>query len=116
MGPEVTFRLTPGISRGPGAPQTTLVLSPTTSTVRLQLVLDRDEHKTYEALLLTAEQKEVLRGKALRSRVIGGSVVIDWRFPAHSIPSGDYIVQLAGQNTTGGLEDVESYSFRILRR
>jgi len=115
-GPEVTLRLTPGIARGPGRPQKTLFLPPTTSQLRLQLMLDRYEYKIYEAVLLTAERKEVSRGKALQSHSIDGSTVVTWRLPAHSIQSGDYIVQLMGQPASGSLEDVESYSFRLLRR
>ncbi|MGO8731185.1 MAG: hypothetical protein ACLQVM_00125 [Terriglobia bacterium] len=115
MGPDVTLRLAPGMARGNGEPQKTLVIPPTTSRVRLQLMLDQDEYKIYKAVLLTAEGKEVLRGEALQSHSIGGSVVV-WPLPAHSIPPGDYIVQLTGQLAPGSLEDVASYSFRVLRR
>ncbi|SRR6266851_5575085 len=113
-GSEVTFKLTPGILRSPGGQQNSLILPPTTSDLWLQLILDRDEHKTYEAVLLTADRKEVLRGKALQSHSIGGIAVVAWHLPAHSIHSGDYVVQLAGKTATGSLEDVESYSFRVL--
>lgn len=116
MAPEVTFRLTPGMARGLGGRQKTLVLPTSASRLQLQLMLDRDEYKSYEAVLLTAERKEVLRGKALQSRSIGGNVVVAWPLPAHSVHSGDYIVQLAGQTANGSLEGVESYSFRVLRR
>jgi hypothetical protein len=115
-GPEVTFRLTPGIARSPGGTQKTLVLPATASLLQLQLMLDRDEYKSYEAVLLTAERKEILRGQALLSRSIGGDVVVTWPLPVHSIHSGDYIVQLAGQTANGSLEDVESYSLRVSRR
>jgi hypothetical protein len=115
-GPEVTFRMPPGMARGLGWTQKTLVLPTTASRLQLQLMLDRDEYKSYEAVLLTAEGKRVLRGKALPSRSIDGNVVVAWSLPVHSVHSGDYIVQLAGQTANGSLEDVESYSFRILRR
>jgi anti-sigma factor RsiW len=116
MGLEVTFGLTPGVARGSGGPQNTLILPTTASRLRLQLMLDRDEYKTYEGVLLTAERKEVLRGKALQSHSTGGSAAVTWRLPADSIHSGEYIVQLTGQPATGGPEDVESYSFRVVRR
>jgi hypothetical protein len=115
-GPEVTLRLTPGVARGPGATQKTLVLPTTASVLQLQLMLDRDDYKSYEGVLLTAERKEVLRGKALQSRLLGGDVVVTWPLPVRSIYSGDYIVQLAGQTAKGSLEDVESYSLRVLRK
>ncbi len=116
MRPNVTFRLTPGIVRGVGASQRTLLLPSTTSHVLLQLLVDRDEYGLYDAVLLDADGKEILRAKALQSRSINGSAVVDWRLPAASIRSGDYIVQVAGQNPNGSLEDVDSYSFRVLRR
>ena len=115
-GLEVTFKLTPGILRSSGGPQNSLSLPPTTSELWLQLILDRDEHRTCEAVLLTADQKQVLRGKALQSHSIGGIAVVAWRLPARSILSGDYVVQLRGQTATGSLEEVESYSFRVLRK
>lgn len=116
MSPEVTFRLTPGAARGLEGTQKTLLLPTDASRLQLQLMLDRDEYKIYEAALLTAEQKEVLRGKVLQSSSIGGQVVVAWTLAARSIQSGDYIVQLSGQAANGTLEDVESYSFRILRQ
>jgi hypothetical protein len=116
IGPVATFRLTPGIARGLEGGQKTLVLPITASLLQLQLLLDRDEYKTYEAVLLTAEQKEVLRSKALQSHSTGGNAVIFWPLPVHSLPSGDYIVKLVGQTATGQVEDVESYSFRVLRK
>ena len=116
MGLEMTLRLTPGIARSAGMQVKTLVLPTPISQVRLQLMLDRDQYKTYEAVLLTAEQKEVFRGRTLRSHSIGGSTVVAWRIPENVMHEGDYIVQLKGQLATGGLEDLAPYSFRVLRR
>jgi polyhydroxyalkanoate synthesis regulator phasin len=116
MGSEVTLRLTPGIARGAGDQQKVLFLPPSASSVHLQLILDQDEYKIYEAALLTPEREEVSRGKALQSRSIRGRAVVSWRFPAHSIRSGDYIVQLTGRTAIGSQENVGSYSFRVLRR
>jgi len=115
-GPDVTLRLTPAAIRDTAEPQKTLLLPPATSGVRLQLMLDSDEYKTYEAVLLTAEGKEVARGKALQSRPVGGNAAVVWRLPAHSIPAGEYIVQLTGQLAAGSQEDLQPYTFRVLRR
>jgi hypothetical protein len=116
MGPEVTLMLTPDIARGLERPQNTLTLPTNTSHLRFQLMLDRDEYKTYEAVLMTVERKEVLVGKALQGHKIRGNFVVTWRLSADLLPSGDYVVQLKGQPAAGSLEDVESYSFRVLRR
>jgi|HubBroStandDraft_6_1064221.scaffolds.fasta_scaffold63670_3 hypothetical protein len=117
MGLEMTLRLIPGIARGFGGAPKTLVLLPTTSWLRLQLMVDRDEDRTYEAVLLTADGKEVSRGRDLRIHSMGGSTVVAWRIPAQSIQATDYIVQLTGQPAAGMIQEgVESYSFRVLRR
>jgi hypothetical protein len=117
MGPDVTLRLAPGLARGSGEEQRTLVIRPTTTRVRVQLMLDRDEYKTYEAALLDADEgKTILRGQALMSQSIGGNAGVVWTLPLHSIISGDYIVQLGHRVAQGSLEDIASYSFRVLRK
>jgi hypothetical protein len=116
MVPEMTLRLTPGIARGFSAAPKTLVLPPTRSWLRLQLMLDRDENRTYEAVLLTADGKEVSRGRDLKIHSMGGNAVVALRIPAESIDAGDYIVRLTGRTADGGEEDVASYSFRVLQR
>ncbi len=110
------LRLYPGVARDAAGGQNTLVLSPTASEFHLQLMLEDAEYQTYEAVLLTSEWKEILRTKNLHSQSISGSVVISWRLPARAIESGDYVVQLIGQTAKGKRDDLESYSFRVLRR
>jgi hypothetical protein len=114
--PVPTLRLTPTVARSLGEPQKILLLPPTASRARLQLMLEQDEYGTYDAVLLTPAQNEVLRGKSMRSLSIGGSSAVVWSLPAQSLDSGDYIVQLKGRIAPGRLEDVASYSFRVLRR
>jgi hypothetical protein len=114
---ELTYPVWPGAERRTGEPQKALVIPPTATQVHLHLRLDADEYKTYEALLLpVGEKKEILRGKALRCQTIDGNAVVVWTLPAQSIPSGDYIVYLSGQVGPESLEDVASYSFRVLRK
>ena len=112
-----SFRLGSGVvSRSPEAQENTLTVRPTVATLQLQLVLERDEYKTYEGVLMTAERKQVAREETLKSHMIRGEAEVDWRLPANNIPSGDYIIQLNGRTATGSLEDVASYSFRVLRQ
>ena len=115
-GLEMTLRLTPGIARSTGMTPKTLVLSTPISQVRLQLMLERDEYKTYEAVLLTADGKEVARRRELKIHSTGGRTVVALRIPAQSINAGDYIVRLTGRTADGSQDDVASYSFRVLRR
>ena len=116
MGPVLTLRLNPGTARSTGEHQETLVIPSTTPGVELQLKIDRDEYKIYKAVLTNVDGQEILQSKALHSQSINGTVSVDWSLPASSLLSGDYIVELRGQPPTGPTEDVEAYSFRILRR
>jgi hypothetical protein len=113
---DLTFRLTAGALRGSGKEQGDLVIPQSRPLVRLEMVLDRDDYKTYQAALLTAEGSEILRSKALTSRSTGGSPVVAWRFPSDSIRSGYYVVRLSGKTTTGGEDDLASYSFRAVNK
>jgi hypothetical protein len=86
------------------------------SHLRLELVLDRDEYKTYGIALLDSDGKALSSANALRSQLVGGREVITWRLPVSSLAPGDYIVQLNGQRPSGSPENVASYTFRLLRR
>jgi hypothetical protein len=120
---DLTFRLVPGVLRDTVG-QGDLVIPRNRPWVRLEMVLERDEYKTYKAVLLTPEavllppeqRKEVLRGTALHSHSIGGSTIVSWRFPSNSIQPGDYVVQLSGETAAGSGEDVASYSFRAVHK
>jgi hypothetical protein len=97
--------------------QRDLVIPQNRSWVRLEMVLERDEFKTYEAVLMPPEHnnRAILRGKGLHSHSIGGIPVVAWRFRSNSMQSSDYIVELSGETATGRLEPVKSYSFRAVR-
>jgi hypothetical protein len=111
--PGLTFRLNSGTARGVGEQQETLVVPSGASRVRLQLILDRNEYKAYEAVLQTAEGSEILRAADLHSRSTREGAVVAWRLPARSLPAGDYVIQLSGRLASGSLEDVDSFSFRV---
>jgi hypothetical protein len=116
MNPEVTFYLTPGIARGLESTRNSRTLPTKASHLRLELLLDRDEYKTYGIALLDSDGKELSSVNALRSHLVGGRVVVTWRLPVSSLDPGDYIVQLKGQRPSGSPENVAFYSFRLLRR
>lgn len=112
---DLTFRLGPHERGAVG--QGDLVIPQNRPSVRLEMVLERDEYETYEAVLLPPDQKkEVLRGNALRSHSIGGRAVVSWRFQSNSIQSGDYVVRLNGKTAAGTEENVESYSLRVVHK
>lgn len=112
---DLTFRLTTGALRSSGRGQRDLVIAPNINWVRLEMPLDREDYKSYQAALLTPEGKEVLRSKALTSRLTAGIPVVAWRL-SNSIESGDYVVSLRGRTATGGTEEVQSYNLRVVRK
>jgi hypothetical protein len=113
---DLTLRLN-AVVRGSGASQGDLVIPENRPWIRLEMVLERDEFRTYDAVVMPPEQdREILRGRALSGHSIGGSAVVSWRFQSYLIQSGDYVVKLRGQTAAGKLEDVHSYSFRVARK
>jgi hypothetical protein len=112
---DLTFKLG-SVIRDP-AGQEDLVIPPDRPWVKLEIPLDRNAYKTYEAVLMRPEQnREILKGQELQSYSVGGEVVVTWRFQANSIQSGDYIVHLMGKTAAGKLEKVKSYSFRAVHK
>lgn len=108
----VVLSLAPGGVRGSGASLPGLHLP----HVQLLLILDEDNYKTYKAELQTADGERVLQSETLRSQNQADKLVVSWGIPAQVVQPGDYIVELKGLNKRGTLEDVESYSFRVLAR
>jgi hypothetical protein len=108
----VALSLMPGELRGPGGPIPILRLP----LVRLNLALEHDNYKVYEAELQTVDGEETLKSEALRSRNEGGRMMVSWRIPAQAVQPGYYVVELKGRNDRGKFEHVESYSFRVLAR
>jgi hypothetical protein len=115
--PELSLSLNPGISRSNQTGQEVLALSSSASWVRLKLSLDDDDHAAYEAVLETAEGREIQRVADLRSHVIGGRRIVTLRLPTRLVQPGDYIVKLNASNgSPAGAEEVEVYSFRTVRK
>jgi hypothetical protein len=112
---ELSFRLLPGATRG-GPAGEDLVLPRNGGWVRLEMVLDRDEFRTYEAVLQTAEGKDVLRANGLKSASIGGVRVVLWRVQSGKIQPGDYAVRLRGEKNDGSIEEADAYSLTVSRR
>jgi hypothetical protein len=111
-----TLRLTPSRERGTGEKQSIIEISAANRGVRLQLVLERDDYRSYLVALRTVERGEIARDEDLASRSVEGNAVVAWRLPARTLEAGDYTVDLKGRLADGSLEDAETYSFRVLRR
>jgi hypothetical protein len=103
-----TFFLLPS-SRGSGEENE---LSPpgAASKIRLQLGVDSIAYRNYVAVIKNSQDQETFRQK-LRAPRSGKLVPVT--ISRQVLPPGAYSLQLSGVSTSGEIEAVGSYSFRI---
>jgi cell division protein FtsB len=105
--------LLPGV-RDPGEANR-LSLPPDAATVRLQARLENDSHRSYRAVLRTADGAEVWRQSGLKARPVGGGRAVSLSVPSRLLSKRDYVLSLSGLGARGEPEEVERYSFRVVR-
>ena len=116
--PEVSLTLAPGMLRDGARAVPTLFLPVHGPTVLLHLILEHDgqEHKTYEAVVQTAEgQASFFADNRLRLTKDADHKTVALRVPSRLIRPGNYIVSLALDDDDGTKEEVGSYAFRVLK-
>jgi len=105
-----SFVLVPSLVRESGETKR-LVIPREAKLVRLRLLVEGDEYKSYRAEIHTVEGREVSRPQPTKS---GNTVVL--KLPSHLLTEGDYLVTLQGVTATGDTEGVGKYFFRVVRR
>jgi hypothetical protein len=113
--PDLAFTLVAGIVRGESRGEV-LVVPQDRPWVRLEMPIDEDPFKAYEAVLYTVDMREVRRGSNLRSQPTATGRKIEWRIPSGSVPNGDYILQLNGKADGKEAEPLSAYSFRLIHK
>lgn len=113
--PDLTFTLVAGIVRGESRGEV-LVVPRDRPWMRFEMPIDEDAFKAYEAVLYTAEMREVRRRGNLKSRSTATGLKVDWRIPSDSVPGGDYILQLIGKANGSEAEPLSVYSFRLIHK
>ena len=86
-----------------------------TGTVELRLELLSDNYASYSVELLGEDRSTVWRADKLQLRSESGTQFVVARVPARLFPAGDYQLKLRAVNSAGKLEDLPSYSFRVVR-
>jgi ABC-type multidrug transport system fused ATPase/permease subunit len=82
----------------------------------LHLVTSEDDFPAYQAELLTqADQKLRWKSGKLKARNSNAARVIDVSVRAKLLPPGSYVVRLNGVAVNGQTEELQKYSFRIVR-
>jgi len=104
--------LSPGLTRDAGTGQR-FNLPAGTDLVRTQLKFEPGSFSVYHATLETVEGHQVWSSRTLKVRKAAQSLTIS--IPAKLLKTADYILTLKGINPEGFYENVESYSFTILK-
>jgi hypothetical protein len=109
----VVLRLRPGQTMGaPDAARPQATLTPASETLRLELILERDDFDSYQARLSAAEGERwrVEHVRPLRTPE-GATVVVE--VPVRELGATDYRVRLFGERDGHPSPAVASYSFRV---
>jgi hypothetical protein len=114
----VSVLLTPGLARGADGRRVPIVsISSAPSSIRLVLDMRRDDFRTYEVAVHSAEGTTVHRVGGLESQPTpngGRAVIVD--LPSRVLAAADYVVDLSGQTASGpGGQLVDSYNFSATR-
>jgi hypothetical protein len=111
--------LTPGLARGAQTEaDNTLVVARKTQWIGLELSLDDDAYPGgYSAVVETSSGAKVKRMDRLKAQTAGeGGKSIVVRLPAKLFSSDTYVVRLLGLTENGKEEEVNGYSFQVVRR
>jgi anti-sigma-K factor RskA len=111
---DLAFTLVAGIVRGES--MEVLVVPRDRPWIRLEMPIDEDAFKGYDAVLYTPEMHELRRGQNLKSRPTANGIKVDWRIPSESLESGDYVLELIGKEDSSVTERLSVYSFHLVRK
>jgi hypothetical protein len=118
--PDLVFKLIASITRREAdeKPRSEMILLVPTDRpwIKLQMPIEEDTFRWYEAVLNTPEMREVGRGKGLRSQSSHNGIEVDWRIRSDSLPNGSYILELKGRQDGSEPELVSAYSFRVIHK
>jgi hypothetical protein len=105
--------LRPGSLRSAGD-RPELALGPNTSTAQLKLALENNNYRRYSVTIRTADGDVVYRQKRLRTHKSGSGELLIFSMPARLLsPGDDYGVSANGVTSSGTVEPVSDYAFRV---
>lgn len=110
--------LEPGLSRDVRASMSNrLVVQRAAKWIVLELTLRTEQYPAgYGVIIETGNGEEIERVHHLKSIARPGGRVIQAYIPVELLRSDTYIVKLLGSPSNGTEEDVEDYSFQVIRR
>lgn len=107
--------LFPGSIRGTGGGNELLV-SESATAIRLNLVLETNEYGKYYAEVTDSQGATILQPKGLRPIRSRSGPILSLRVSSRRLPPGDYSVSVTGVTSTGAVEPVNYYPFRVIRK
>ena len=107
--------LLPGSLRSEGASKE-LIISPGTSAVQLQLVLQAADYRKYRVIVKNSQAVEIRQKNALKPQRSSSGSTLSLQLPARLLPPGDYIVNVSGVAASGAVESVSDYVFHVSTR
>jgi hypothetical protein len=105
--------LFPSGTRGGGAK--VLPVSPTTSEIRVDLSLEAAEYPSYRVVIEDSGRRVIAQQRA-RVRHTRSGPILSIRVPAQRFPQGDYQIHVSGLTSSGALDPVEDYVFRVTEK
>lgn len=103
--------LRPGSIRSAGGNE--LSISESATAIRLNLVLENDEYAKYNAEVKTPQGARILQQKGLRPARSRSGPILSLRVSSRRLPPGDYSVSVTGVTSTGAVDPVNYYTFRV---
>lgn len=109
----LSFLLTPMLRpRGQGETERQITITRKIDLVRLQMKIEKGDSRRFQATVRQVGGPPVWNQRLLIPR----SGVITVNVPADKLPVEDYILTLSAMTPAGEMEEINGYSFRVLRK
>lgn len=113
--PRALIFLFPGSIRGSGE-KNELPVSESATAITLNLVLENDEYAKYNAEVTNSQGARILQQKGLRPKRSPSGPILSLQVSSRLLPPGDSSVSITGVTSTGAVELVNYYPFRVTRK
>jgi hypothetical protein len=113
--PVLTFALFPGSTRSADGTPNDFRITLGTEQVAFELHLSDSAYTSYQPTISKVGGGTVFPPRSLKARKTASGAVVTVRIPANKLRPGDYLIDLKGRTSSGTMEPLEGYSFRILK-
>jgi type II secretory pathway component PulM len=112
----IALALTPGLLRD-DAGIIKVIIKPGIDELQLELAIKFiDEYRSFKPVLKTVEGTEIALSRAvLKAKGTPSGNVGVMRVPASVFQSGDYVLTLSGERSTGQFEEIDDYYFSVIK-